>query len=39
VLNRWTRLAVEANALTGRLVVRGYEADGPATETFVRGMA
>jgi hypothetical protein len=32
VLNRFTRLAVEANPATGRLAVRGYERDGPATE-------
>ena len=32
VLNRFTRLAVEANAATGRLAVQGYERDGPVTE-------
>jgi hypothetical protein len=34
VLNRFTRLAVEANAATGQLAVRGYERDGPVTETL-----
>lgn len=34
ILNETTRLAVTANAAEGRLVVRGYEADGPATEVF-----
>ena len=32
VLNRFTRLAVEANAATGRLAVQGYEHNAPATE-------
>ena len=32
VLNRFTRLAVEANAATGRLAVQGYERDGPVTK-------
>lgn len=34
VLNPDTRLAVTANAAAGRLVVQGWEADGPATEIF-----
>ncbi len=34
ILNKDTRLAVEANAATGRLLVQGYERDGPATEVF-----
>jgi hypothetical protein len=31
VVNKLTRLAVEANAAAGRLMVQGYERDGPAT--------
>jgi hypothetical protein len=31
VLNRTTRLAASLDAATGRLVARGWEADGPAT--------
>ena len=34
ILNGTTRLAVTANAAAGRLIVRGYEADGPATDAF-----
>ncbi|MEM7172596.1 MAG: carcinine hydrolase/isopenicillin-N N-acyltransferase family protein [Pseudomonadota bacterium] len=34
VLNKDTRLAVEANARTGRLVVQGYEKTGAATTVF-----
>jgi hypothetical protein len=34
VLNRDTRLAVVANAGTGRLVVQGWEPDGPATRVL-----
>jgi len=34
ILNKETRLAVMANAATGGLQVRGFEADGPATEVF-----
>jgi len=34
ILNWKTRLAVVANAASGRLLVRGYEADGPATAAF-----
>jgi len=32
VLNRFTRLAVEANPATGQLAVQGYERHGPVTE-------
>ena len=32
ILNDLTRLAVVANAADGRLMVQGFEADGPATE-------
>ena len=34
ILNEYTRLAVEANAATAMLRVRGYEKDGAATEVF-----
>lgn len=34
VLNETTRLAMVAEAATGRLSARGYEADGPATRTL-----
>lgn len=34
VLNRDTRLAVEANAATGRLTVQGWERAGPATQVL-----
>lgn len=34
VLNAKTRLAMVADAKTGRLVARGYEADGPATQSL-----
>ncbi|WP_045837378.1 hypothetical protein [Hyphomicrobium sp. 99] len=34
VLNEKTRLAMVADAKEGRLVARGYEATGPATETL-----
>lgn len=34
VLNEKTRLAMVADAKAGRLVARGYEATGPATETL-----
>jgi hypothetical protein len=34
VLNETTRLAVIANAAEHRLIVRGFEADGPATDVF-----
>lgn len=34
ILNADTRLAVLANAETGRLLVQGFEPDGPATEVF-----
>ena len=32
VLNHLTRLAAETNAASGRLVLRGYEGNGPVTE-------
>lgn len=34
VLNACTRVAVVTNAATGRLLVQGWEADGPATAVF-----
>ncbi len=34
VLNEKTRLAMVADAKAGRLIARGYEATGPATEVF-----
>ena len=34
ILNAATRVAVIANAAAGRLVVQGWEADGPATAVF-----
>ncbi len=34
VLNTKTRLAMVADARTGRLVARGYEANGPATQSL-----
>jgi hypothetical protein len=34
VLNAKTRLAMVADAKTGRLLARGYEADGPATQSL-----
>lgn len=34
VLNETTRLVLEADASAGRLIVRGYEADGPATRVL-----
>ena len=34
ILNRTTRLAAVANAAAGRLVVQGWEADGPATHVL-----
>ncbi|MGI9384411.1 MAG: hypothetical protein ACR2PO_14760 [Methyloligellaceae bacterium] len=34
VLNETTRLALVADAGSGRMVVQGYEADGPATQTL-----
>jgi hypothetical protein len=34
ILNGCTRLAVIANAAAGRLIVQGWERDGPATEIF-----
>ena len=37
ILNSDTRLAVCADAGTGQLLVRGYDADGPATEVFDLG--
>ena len=36
ILNETTRIAVVANALTGKLLVRGYERDGPVTTDFRR---
>lgn len=40
VLNRYTRLAVEANADQGRLAVQGWEAVGPATKVLrLQGLA
>lgn len=36
ILNATTRLAVVANAKSGRLTVQGWEADGPATAVFER---
>jgi hypothetical protein len=35
IFNQTTRLAVTANAATGRLRVRGYEMDGAATRDFI----
>jgi hypothetical protein len=37
ILNETTRLAVIANAAESRLILRGYEKDGPATEVFRLG--
>jgi hypothetical protein len=37
VLNETTRLAVIANAAEHRLIVRGFEADGPVTDVFTLG--
>ncbi|MDP6572659.1 MAG: hypothetical protein QGI63_02455 [Rhodospirillales bacterium] len=34
ILNETTRVAVVANAAAGRLLVQGWEADGPATQVF-----
>ncbi len=34
ILNAATRVAVIANASVGRLIVQGWEKDGPATEVF-----
>jgi len=34
ILNETTRVSVIANAARGTLLVRGWEADGPATEVF-----
>ena len=34
ILNADTRLAILANAETRRLLVQGFEPDGPATEVF-----
>jgi len=34
ILNATTRLAVVANAARGKLIVQGWEADGPATQVF-----
>ena len=34
ILNETTRVAVIANAAAGRLLVQGWEADGPATQVF-----
>lgn len=34
VLNKFTRLAVEADAASNTLIVIGYEEDGPATQRF-----
>ncbi len=34
ILNEGTRLAVVADPAAGRLLARGYEADGPATKTL-----
>lgn len=34
ILNETTRVAVVANAHTGKLLVRGYESDGPVTTDF-----
>lgn len=36
ILNETTRLAVIANARTGKLMVRGYERDGRVTQDFLR---
>ncbi len=38
ILNARTRLALVADARLGRVVVRGYEASGPATETLELGV-
>ena len=35
ILNETTRVAVVANALTGKLLVRGYERDGVVTSDFI----
>ena len=37
VLNRTTRLVMIAEPANGRLVARGYEADGPATRILAVG--
>ena len=37
VLNETTRLAVIANAAENRLIVRGFEKDGPATDVYRLG--
>ena len=34
ILNETTRIAVVANAMEGKLVVRGYEKDGPVTRDY-----
>jgi len=34
ILNEKTRLAMIADAKVGRLIARGYEADGPATQSL-----
>ena len=39
ILNDTTRLAVIANALTGKLIVRGYERTGVVTQDFTRPVA
>jgi hypothetical protein len=36
ILNETTRVAVVANALEGKLMVRGYERDGVVTRDFRR---
>jgi len=36
ILNETTRIAVVANALEGKLLVRGYERNGVVTQDFQR---